>query len=136
MKLIKSLGDTSQAVAASGADASLVDTLGSLRAWTYAYEQSTYALTDIVARGADDGAASSVNKLVWSEIQTAVHETYLAARGAEGEVVEEDAPNGELVGMQRDYWHARAGEIFAGTNEIQRNIIAEQKLGLPRERRA
>jgi alkylation response protein AidB-like acyl-CoA dehydrogenase len=136
MKLIKSLGDTSQAVAASGADASLVDTLGSLRAWTYAYEQSTYALTDIVARGADDGAASSVNKLVWSEIQTAVHETYLAARGAEGEVVEEDAPNGELVGMQRDYWHARAGEIFAGTNEIQRNIIAEQKLGLPREPRA
>lgn len=134
-KLIQSLGDVAESVRSAGADPALVERLGSLRAWTYAYEQSTYALTDIVARGGDDGVASSINKLAWSEIQTAVHETYLDARGTEGEVVERVGPGGEYLGIRRDYWHSRAGEIYAGANEIQRNIIAEQKFGLPREAR-
>jgi alkylation response protein AidB-like acyl-CoA dehydrogenase len=134
-RLVQSLRELADTVRERGADDSLVENLGSLRAWTFAYEQSTYALTDLVSRGEDDGAASSINKLAWSEIQTAVHEAHLDALGSDGEIVDEAGPNGEFVGMRRDYWHARAAEIFAGANEIQRNIIAERGFGLPREPR-
>lgn len=107
--------------------------LGSLRAWTYAYEQATYSLTDLISRGGDDGILSSVNKLRWSETQTGIYETHLDALGPQAEILDQLGPEGEFPGMIRDYWHARAGEIFAGTSEIQRNIIAERGLGLPRE---
>jgi acyl-CoA dehydrogenase len=110
--------------------------LGSLRAWTYAYVQATYALTDRITRGGDDGVPSSVNKLMWSETQTAIYEAHLDALGADAEILDSIGPEGEFLGTIRDYWHSRAGEIFAGTSEIQRNIIAERGLGLPREAKA
>lgn len=95
--------------------------------------QATYALTDQVSRGEDDGVAASINKLRLSEIQTAIHELHLEVLGADAELVDDIGPGGELLGLHRDYWHSRAGEIFAGTSEIQKNIIAERGLGLPRE---
>ncbi|MCW2746939.1 MAG: Butyryl-CoA dehydrogenase, partial [Nocardioidaceae bacterium] len=114
-------------------DTAALERLGSLRAWAFAYEQATYASIDSVVRGAPDNGGSSVIKLRWSEIQTAIYEEQLATFGDEAEVVSESGPNGEFVGWQRNYWHSRAGEIYAGTNEVQRNIIAERMLGLPRE---
>lgn len=132
-RLVAGLHALAETVQAAGADRALVERLGSLRAWAYAYVQATYALTDDVARGRDDGVQASINKLRVSEIQTAVHELHLEALGAEAELVNELGPDGELYGLRRDYWHSRAGEIFAGTSEIQKNIIAERGLGLPRE---
>lgn len=134
-RLINSVHSLSTAIDAEGREPSAVERLGSLRAWTFAYEQSTYALTDLVERGEDDGVASSVNKLAWSEIQTGIYERHIEVLGTDAEVADDVGPSGELMGMRRNYWHARAAEIYAGANEIQRNIIAERGLGLPKERR-
>jgi alkylation response protein AidB-like acyl-CoA dehydrogenase len=70
------------------------------------------------------GAAGSVNKVFWSEVDIALHETALDLLG----------PDSELAGPWQDgYLFSLAGPIYAGTNEIQRNIVAERILGLPRE---
>jgi alkylation response protein AidB-like acyl-CoA dehydrogenase len=77
------------------------------------------------------GAAGSVNKLFWSELDIALHETALDVLGPESELRGEAAPDG---GRWSDgYLFSLAGPIYAGTNEIQRNIVAERVLGLPRE---
>jgi alkylation response protein AidB-like acyl-CoA dehydrogenase len=65
-----------------------------------------------------------VNKVFWSELDVALHETALDLLGPEGEV-ESAWTSGYLFSL--------SGPIYAGTNEIQRNIIAERILGLPRE---
>jgi alkylation response protein AidB-like acyl-CoA dehydrogenase len=132
-RLVASLHALADAIERSGADRGLTERFGRLRAWAYAYVRATYALTDEVARGADDGVAASMNKLRLSEIQTALHELHLEVLGPEAEVADELGPDGELIGLRRDYWHSRAGEIYAGTSEVQKNIIAERGLGLPRE---
>jgi alkylation response protein AidB-like acyl-CoA dehydrogenase len=132
-RLDRSLAELARSVHDAEADASVLRRLGQLRAWAFAYEQSTYALTDEQARGADSGVLPSINKLRLSEIQTAAHELHLEVLGGDAEIVTESGPDGELLGMRRDYWHSRAQEIYAGTTEIQKNIIAERGLGLPRE---
>jgi alkylation response protein AidB-like acyl-CoA dehydrogenase len=132
-RLAASLRRVSADVGRVGADRALVERFGRLRAWAYAYVQATYALTDAVSRDRDDGVDASVNKLRLTEIQTAVYQLHLDVLGEAAELTEEQGPDGELLGMHRDYWHSRAAEIFAGTSEIQKNIIAERGLGLPRE---
>lgn len=116
-----------------GADRALLERIGSLHAWVFAYEQATYTLIDTVSRGGDDGVAASVNKLCLSEIQTAIYELWLEVLGADADMTTELGSDGELIGLHRNYWHSRAQEIYAGSSEIQRNIIAERGLGLPRE---
>lgn len=88
-----------------------------------AYELSTLATVTRLAEGGKLGAESSVNKVFWSELDIAMHETALDLLGAAG----------ERSGPWTDgYLFSLAGPIYAGTNEIQRNIIAERLLGLPR----
>jgi len=89
-----------------------------------AYRLYTWGTVTRLADGGEMGAAGSVNKVFWSELDIALHETALDLRGAEGEV--EPA---WLAG----YTVSLSGPIYAGTNEIQRNIVAERILGLPRE---
>jgi alkylation response protein AidB-like acyl-CoA dehydrogenase len=132
-RLVASLHRLAVAIEQAGADRALVERLGALRAWTFAYMNATYALTDQVSRRQDNGVTASINKLRLSEIQTAIHGLHLEVLGADAELVDDLGPDGELLGLRRDYWHSRAGEIYAGTSEIQKNIIAEHGLGLPRE---
>jgi alkylation response protein AidB-like acyl-CoA dehydrogenase len=80
------------------------------------------AVTDL-AGGARPGAESSLNKIWWSEMDIRLHETALAMQGAGAEV--DDA-------WMRGFEFSLSGPIYAGTNEIQRNIAAERLLGLPR----
>jgi alkylation response protein AidB-like acyl-CoA dehydrogenase len=134
-RLTQAFEALAEEVGERGADPGALERLGSLSAWTFAHEQATYALTDTIARGDDDGVDSSLLKVRWSEIQTAVYEEHLATLGTDAETVAEPDPTGALPPLLRNYWHARAGEIFAGSTEIQKNIISERGLGLPREPR-
>jgi alkylation response protein AidB-like acyl-CoA dehydrogenase len=89
-----------------------------------AYRLYTWGTVTRLANGGDMGAAGSVNKVFWSELDIALHETALDLRGAEAEV---ESP------WLDGYTFSLSGPIYAGTNEIQRNIVAERILGLPRE---
>ncbi len=78
---------------------------------------------ETISRTDEVGAGSSVNKVFWSELDLALHETALDLLG----------PDGELAGEWLEgYVFSLAGPIYAGTNEIQRDVIAERVLGLPR----
>jgi alkylation response protein AidB-like acyl-CoA dehydrogenase len=88
-----------------------------------AYRLYTLATVSRLAAGGRLGAESSVNKIFWSELDIALHETALELLG----------PDGELASDWQDgYLFALAGPIYAGTNEIQRDVVAERLLGLPR----
>ncbi|SFP18203.1 MULTISPECIES: acyl-CoA dehydrogenase family protein [Actinomadura] len=78
---------------------------------------------ETISRSDDIGAESSLNKVFWSELDVALHETALDLLGPDGELESEWLEN---------YVFSLAGPIYAGTNEIQRNVIAERLLGLPR----
>ena len=85
-----------------------------------------------LVKGAQVGSEASLNKLYWSEMETRLLELGLDVLGPRAEIAEgpESERDGELFG---DYLYARASMIYAGTNEIQKNIIAQRVLGLPRE---
>ncbi|MDI3408109.1 acyl-CoA dehydrogenase family protein [Streptomyces cavernicola] len=86
-------------------------------------------------RAGSIGAESSLNKVFWSDLDIALHETALDLLGPYGELSDEanDAPaHGSWA---EGYTFSLAGPIYAGTNEIQRDIIAERLLGLPKGRR-
>ena len=89
-----------------------------------AYRLYTWGTVTRLAGGGDMGAAGSVNKVFWSELDIALHETALDVLGPEAEV-ESSWTDGYLFSL--------SGPIYAGTNEIQRNIVAERILGLPKE---
>ncbi|SEP35144.1 acyl-CoA dehydrogenase family protein [Amycolatopsis saalfeldensis] len=78
---------------------------------------------------ASPGAASVV-KLVWAGWHRRLGELAMLVRGASGLV----APDG-LDAWQRLFLFSRADTIYGGSDEIQRNVIAERVLGLPREAR-
>ena len=85
-----------------------------------------------ILEGGKIGAEASLNKIFWSELDVKMHETALALLGARGQLLPE-AQAAEGVGSWLDgYLFALSGPIYAGTNEIQRNVIAERILGLPR----
>ncbi|MBE7160582.1 MAG: acyl-CoA dehydrogenase family protein [Williamsia herbipolensis] len=92
-----------------------------------AYELSTYATVSRLLDGGSLGIESSINKVFWSEWDIATHETALDLLGADGELA--DGPDS---GWLDGYLFSLSGPIYAGTNEIQRNVIGERLLGLPR----
>ncbi|GAA3490022.1 MULTISPECIES: acyl-CoA dehydrogenase family protein [Streptomyces] len=92
-----------------------------------AYQLFTWANASRFAAGETIGAESSLNKVFWSEYDIALHETALDLLGADGELAEGEWAEGHVFAL--------AGPIYAGTNEIQRDIIAERLLGLPKGRR-
>jgi alkylation response protein AidB-like acyl-CoA dehydrogenase len=88
-------------------------------------------LTSALA-GKPPGPESSITKLFWSEYHRRAMETMMQIRGLEGQVVQEGY---ELDAFQYAYLFSLSETIYAGTSEIQRNIIGERILGLPKEPR-
>ena len=106
-----------------GSPAALQDDVA--RAWMNAdaYRLATFWAVSKLMDGGTIGAEASLNKLWWSEMDLHMHETAMRLLG-------DDAT---LDGLWLDgFVFSLAGPIYAGTNEIQRNIVAERVLGLPR----
>ncbi len=88
--------------------------------------------TERFAAGEPDARLDSVMKLSWSELHQRISEVAVDALGAAG-LVERGDPDAVDDGRWLfAYLQSRAETIYAGTSEIQRNIIAERVLGLPR----
>jgi alkylation response protein AidB-like acyl-CoA dehydrogenase len=105
-----------------------------VRCWmgAEAYALETYRTVSRLLAGGKIGAEASLNKIFWSELDIRMHELALSILGDRGELLPE-APAADGVGTWLDsYLFSLSGPIYAGTNEIQRNIVAERILGLPR----
>jgi alkylation response protein AidB-like acyl-CoA dehydrogenase len=97
-----------------------------------AYRLHTYWTVSRIIDGGSIGAEASLNKLWWSEMDLRMHETALRLLGPAGELRPE-APAAVEDGRWLDgFLFALAGPIYAGTNEIQRNVVADRVLSLPR----
>lgn len=81
----------------------------------------------------DDAGAASIFKLVWANWHQRLGEVAMDVRGADG-LAARGAPY-DLDEWQRLFLFSRADTIYGGSDEIQRNILAERVLGLPREAR-
>jgi alkylation response protein AidB-like acyl-CoA dehydrogenase len=92
-----------------------------------AYRWQTFGTVTRIVAGQKTGPESSMVKVFWSELDVELHELALELLRDEAELL--DGPD---AAWMKGYQFALAGPIYAGTNEIQRNVIAERVLGLPR----
>ena len=92
-----------------------------------------------VLSGPEDGElppATMITKLYWANWHRSLGELAMDVLGAEATLADQSVTPGdgyELTALQRLFLFTRSDTIYAGSNEIQRNIIAERGLGLPPE---
>lgn len=84
------------------------------------------------AKGEAPGPVGAINKLWWSEMSKRLHDTVMAVLAAEAPLWRDARHNPGDGRWQRSWLYYQASSIWAGTNEIQRNVIGERVLGLPR----
>jgi len=84
--------------------------------------------------GHPPGPEASLTKLYWSEMDKRMQELAVGLQGAYGALAPESPSAIEDGRWQYGWMWAQAETIYAGSSEIQRNIIAERVLGLPRGR--
>jgi alkylation response protein AidB-like acyl-CoA dehydrogenase len=94
-----------------------------------AYRLHTYWTATKVLGGEAVGPEASINKIFWSETDLAIHSAALELLGEDAQLLDEEVRPGEWLD---GYLFSLAGPIYAGTNEVQRNVVAERVLGLPR----
>jgi alkylation response protein AidB-like acyl-CoA dehydrogenase len=85
-------------------------------------------------QGRAPGAEASMTKLYWSEMDKRLQETAISVQGPYGALAPGSPFAVEDGRWQFGWMWAQAETIYAGSSEIQRNIIAERVLGLPRGR--
>jgi alkylation response protein AidB-like acyl-CoA dehydrogenase len=99
----------------------------------------------MLERGEHPGAGGSLTKLSYSEFEKRFNELALEILGPYGQLtdgapeefkLEIDTAVGDRGTWAYSFLWSRAGTIYAGSSEIQKNVIGERILGLPKETRA
>jgi alkylation response protein AidB-like acyl-CoA dehydrogenase len=105
------------------------------QAWMGLRIQRYHALRTLagVDEGADPPPAAMISKLFWATWHRDLGKLAMDVMGADAELARGEPY--DLTGLQRMFLFTRSDTIYAGSNQIQRNIIAERVLGLPREPR-
>jgi alkylation response protein AidB-like acyl-CoA dehydrogenase len=91
-------------------------------------------LSEVVARK-EPGPGASINKMFWSEYARDVSDWVMNLRGAQS-MIRPDSNGADpykLDRWQSDFLTSRSGTIWGGTAQVQRNIVGERVLGLPKE---
>ena len=96
------------------------------RSWVGLQTMRSYALASMDTERA---GADNVSKLLWANWHRDLGEIAMDVQGKAGLVLD----GGRFDEWQRLYLFSRSDTIYGGSNEIQRNVIAERVLGLPRE---
>jgi alkylation response protein AidB-like acyl-CoA dehydrogenase len=95
---------------------------------------TSYRAFSQILRGGNPGPEGSISKLAWSELNQRMQEFVIELEGPASQLVK-GSPHAVQGGRwQHHFLRSRANTIEGGTSEIQRNIIAERVLGLPRAR--
>ncbi len=98
------------------------------------FKYNCFRVFSAIINGGTPGAEGSILKLLWSELNQRMQETAMALEGASGQLTAGSAGAVENGRWQTSFLRSRANTIEAGTSEIQRNIVSERVLGLPRSR--
>ncbi len=124
-------------------DAAVRSKMGKLYAELEVQRYAGLRVLAALNKGDSPGAASSITKLSYTEFEKRYYETALEILGPWGQVMtareefeEVDTASGEPGTWATAFLWARAGTIYSGSSEIQKNIIGERVLGLPKEVRA
>jgi alkylation response protein AidB-like acyl-CoA dehydrogenase len=91
-----------------------------------------YRQVSEMMRTGQPGPEGSYLKLLWSETDMRMKDVAIDIEGPYANVERGDAHAIEQGRWQYEYLWSRAASIYAGTSEVQRNIIAQRVLGLPR----
>ncbi len=112
---------------ADPSDTALADAVTDVWMRAEGYRLHTYMTVTSMLDGTPIGSEASLNKIFWSEMDVRLHELALDIIGPEAERIE--GPHERWVD---GFLFSMSGPIYAGTNEIQRNIIADRVLALPK----
>ena len=125
-KRLVDLYRANEAQASPAAREAVVQAWGAAQAYAY----NTYSVAAKILAGGKIGAEASLNKIYWSELDRSMHRTAMQLLGAQAEL--KRFSDGSINAWLEGYIFSLSGPIYAGSNEVQRNIIAERLLGLPR----
>ncbi|MFZ0889366.1 MAG: acyl-CoA dehydrogenase [Candidatus Binataceae bacterium] len=95
---------------------------------------TAYRTFSKILKGGNPGPEGSISKLVWSELNQRMHEFVMALEGPASQLTRGSKYAVESGRWQHGFLRSRGNTIEAGTSEIQRNIIAERVLGMPKSR--
>jgi len=119
------------------ADSAVRELLAECYAEVHVLRHMLNEMIDGIIRGVDVGGASSIIKVFYSELLLKLMQHVTALQGVAGQL---DRPVLACSGWETGFWmndyiHAFGWLIGGGTNEIQRNVIGERMLGLPKDPR-
>jgi alkylation response protein AidB-like acyl-CoA dehydrogenase len=116
----------------AGSDPALRQRIARLYLETEIMRFMNLAMLTRLGRGETPGAETSIVKTFWAELSQAIGDLGIELLGVHGMVMR--GPHAVAGGrFPQDLLFSRAASIAGGTNEIQRNIIAQRMLGLPRD---
>jgi alkylation response protein AidB-like acyl-CoA dehydrogenase len=124
--LCRSLGDS--------APASLRQDVAQAWMEADAYRLNTARTVSRMGDGQILGPEMSLNKIFWSEMDVRLHATAMHLLGDRAELTADSPAAGAASNWSDEWMFSLPGPIWGGANEVQRNIVAERVLGLPRGR--